>query len=244
MGRPTAIIFDLYETLISEFQPVWRPLSSVSEQLGIEERAFAQAWQAQRERRMRGVIADHRRALSEICLQFGRVLDRTVIEALYQERLAHKAWWFARIDESILTVIRALKTRAVKLGVLTNATEEEVAAWPTCALAPYFDDIVVSCRVGLVKPERAIYELACDRLGVSPQMALFIGDGGGDELTGAAAAGLTPLWARWFLEQWPASKRSRELRQRAALFPSLYSPNECLAFITEWEQRNRDKQLA
>ncbi|XP_036454872.1 acyl-CoA dehydrogenase family member 10-like [Colossoma macropomum] len=39
-----------------------------------------------------------------------------------------------------------------------------------------FDVIVESCRVGLCKPDPRIYQLCADRLGVSPQEAVFLDD--------------------------------------------------------------------
>jgi epoxide hydrolase-like predicted phosphatase len=39
-----------------------------------------------------------------------------------------------------------------------------------------FDDVVDSCDVGLRKPDPAIYRLACERLGVAPEAAVFLDD--------------------------------------------------------------------
>ena len=41
-------------------------------------------------------------------------------------------------------------------------------------------------------------DLACDRLGIVPAKAVFVGDGGFDELQGAAAVGMRPIQARWY----------------------------------------------
>ena len=59
---------------------------------------------------------------------------------------------------------------------------------------------------GLIKPDTAIYELACDRLGVDVSAAVFVGDGGSDELRGADAAGLKAIWATWYIETWPRDR--------------------------------------
>lgn len=45
--------------------------------------------------------------------------------------------------------------------------------------------------------------VACDRLAVDTANAVFVGDGSFGELAGAAKAGLTPLWASWFVSDWP-----------------------------------------
>lgn len=41
-----------------------------------------------------------------------------------------------------------------------------------------------------MKPDPAIYLLACRRLGVAPEDCVFVGDGGDRELEGAAAVGM------------------------------------------------------
>ena len=82
---------------------------------------------------------------------------------------------------------------SIKLGVLSNAAREEGAAWETCVLAPFFDTVVFSYQVGRMKPDPQVYWLACERLGTPAADTLFVGDGGSDELVGAAQAGLTGL---------------------------------------------------
>ena len=39
-----------------------------------------------------------------------------------------------------------------------------------------FDDVVESSKVGVRKPERRFYEIACERLGVTPDECIFLDD--------------------------------------------------------------------
>jgi hypothetical protein len=39
-----AVFIDLYETLITEFDPHWKPMPSTAERLGVDQRAFRAAW--------------------------------------------------------------------------------------------------------------------------------------------------------------------------------------------------------
>jgi HAD superfamily hydrolase (TIGR01549 family) len=230
--RPQAIIFDLYETLITEFDLHWVPSPSMAERLGVSEVAFSAAWTRVRDRRLTGELPDFAEALREICCTLGRELDEGLIQRLYRERLSTKAQPFFEIELSVLEMVQQLHEMSVRLSVLSNAASEEIAAWDSCVLAPAFDDAVFSCKVGLVKPDRRIYELACERLDVLPQSALFVGDGDSDELMGAAGAGLTPYWARWFLDRWPDWKRAWELRQRASRFRAATSPRDLTRMVT------------
>ena len=63
-------------------------------------------------------------------------------------------------------------------------------AWDETELASHLDEVVLSCTVGLTKPDPRIYELACERLEVSPGDCLFVGDGANDELAGAERVGM------------------------------------------------------
>ena len=72
-----------------------------------------------------------------------------------------------------------------------------------CELAVQVDVPIFLCMEGLLKPAPAIYELACDRLGVDVSAAVFVGDGGSNELHGADTVGLKAIWETWYIETWP-----------------------------------------
>lgn len=217
-----AVIFDLYETLITEFDPDWVPTPSLAIRLGLEEGAFAAAWKERWRRRMTGELADFPDTLNEICHALGHDPAQELLAQLHKERLADKARPLAQVEAPIVQMLHNLRAAPVRLGLLSNAAHEEAVAWSGSVLAGLFDDVVFSYQVGWVKPDPEIYALACRRLGVAPQDCLFVGDGGHHELKGAAAAGLTPYWATWFLDRWPVAK----VRSDAAQFPRLRAPNE------------------
>jgi putative hydrolase of the HAD superfamily len=73
--------------------------------------------------------------------------------------------------------------------VLSNCHERDVRCWGDSPLAPYFIDALFSCRTGLAKPDQGAFTAALTRLGVAAPDAVFVGDGGSDELTGARRAG-------------------------------------------------------
>ena len=51
-------------------------------------------------------------------------------------------------------------------------------------------------RLRLQKPDPRIYRIAVEKLAVRPEACLYIGDGDGNELTGAAEAGMHPVLIR------------------------------------------------
>ncbi len=231
-AMPPAVIFDLYETLITEYVTGGHPQPSIAQRLGLAEAEFTAAWRARHDDRMSGRQADYVVVLRAICRELAHPVDDDLLQQLYRERLAIKAGPFGHPDRKILDMLQYLRELHVRLGVISNCTPEEVTAWHTCPLAPYMDEVVFSYEVGWAKPAPQIYQRACQRLRVIPQRALFIGDGGGDELAGAARVGLAPYWATWFLDQWPVWKRTGWPEPDRARYPRLSHPTEVIAVVT------------
>jgi putative hydrolase of the HAD superfamily len=94
----------------------------------------------------------------------------------------------------MVELVRALRAGDVRTSIITNNIREFGAAWR--AMIPVdelFDDVVDSCEVGVRKPDPAIYRLACERLGVEPERALFVDDHQGN-VVGARAIGMGAIW--------------------------------------------------
>ncbi|MFC7621191.1 HAD family hydrolase [Microlunatus sp. GCM10028923] len=220
MTRFGAVIFDLYETLITEFDPHWRPRPTPAEQLGIPAEVFERVWRARQRDRMTSAL-DFRDVLREACRAAGVPPDPRTVESLDAERRATKARSVTTADAEVVGALRELRASGLRLGVVSNCAVEEVAGWPDSPYRELFDDVVFSFRAGVAKPDRAIYRLACRNLGTPPGRTAFVGDGGSDELAGAEAAGLTAFRARWFIDRWPP-----EIRRHHPIegFPTLTTP--------------------
>jgi len=94
----------------------------------------------------------------------------------------------------MLSAIARLRGRGLRAGALTNnwAPEAEGPRDGTRALRDRFDVFVESSAEGLRKPDPAIYRLACDRLGVSPERVVFLDDIGAN-LKPARALGMATI---------------------------------------------------
>ncbi len=90
-------------------------------------------------------------------------------------------------------VLAELNQAGTKTIALTNwAADMFAIARDRFGILNRFSDIVVSGEEGIVKPDPAIYELACRRAGVEPGEAIFIDDSPGNAVA-ATDAGLTGL---------------------------------------------------
>jgi HAD superfamily hydrolase (TIGR01509 family) len=197
-----AVLFDLFETLVTESLTQPAGVSSLAAEFGCEREAFRRRWKALRP----AVIVGHvsfRHALEDIVSTLGRRAEAATLERLCAERTHTKAKAFAQIEHQVLLMIDDLRSRNLRLGIISNCCAEDVAAWPRCSLASRFDSTVFSFNVGLAKPDPDIYLETIRRLGVDVSEAWFIGDGGDDELSGAEQAGIRAFKALWFLRRWP-----------------------------------------
>jgi HAD superfamily hydrolase (TIGR01509 family) len=209
-----AILFDLFETLVTESATQPPGVASQAPELGCERDAFRREWKARRPSVVAGQLS-FRRALEDCATTLGRRADEATLVRLCDRRARIKAEPFARLEQPVLTMIDALRARGLRLGVISNCCAEDVVAWPGSALSSRVDCTVLSFEVGLAKPDPEIYLEAVRRLGVGTSETWFIGDGGSDELSGAEQAGLRALKALWFLRRWPL------YRDAPSSFPSI-----------------------
>jgi putative hydrolase of the HAD superfamily len=97
---------------------------------------------------------------------------------------------------SVVYALKSLRSKRLRLGILSDASAEIAAAWPRSPLAALVDAAVFSCHAGTVKPDQRLYDHICDELHVPAHRTLYVGDGGGDELHGALAAGMGAVAVR------------------------------------------------
>ena len=199
-----AVIFDLFETLITENHPEWHvEVPAPGKRLGLAQEDFNREWSARYQARMTGELRDYGSVLREVCSVCGVAPPEEEIASMQAERVAAKARPFDRIEPLVVATLERLRGAGYRIGVITNCSNDEIMAWESSPLSTQIDVPIFSCKEGVIKPMASIYELACNRLGVDQGASIFVGDGGSDELRGADAAGMKSIWATWFIEAWP-----------------------------------------
>ncbi|NNC74313.1 MAG: HAD family hydrolase [Acidimicrobiia bacterium] len=83
----------------------------------------------------------------------------------------------------------ALRNAGWLIGLLSNAHVRDIKAWDESPLDPLIDVAHFSCYQGVAKPDLTAYTQILAELEVAPEEAVFVGDGGSNELAGANAAG-------------------------------------------------------
>lgn len=102
-----------------------------------------------------------------------------------------------RITEDTVATLRTLRSRSLKLGIITNGP----AVWQSrkidaLGIAPLFDTIVISGNEGVEKPDPRIFAIAMERCGVVAAESMFVGDHPYADIGGAKGAGLVPVWVQ------------------------------------------------
>ena len=100
--------------------------------------------------------------------------------------------WTVAIDGAVETV-RALKEAGYRIGVVSNAEGRVERDLEGAGYAGLLETVVDSHVVGVEKPDPRIFHIALERLGVTAEAAVFVGDVPAVDVTGARAAGLQAI---------------------------------------------------
>jgi HAD superfamily hydrolase (TIGR01509 family) len=216
-----AVVFDLYETLVTQTGTAVPRAAALGESLGLDPTAYRREWKQLRPLVLRGQLT-FQQALVEAGTRLGAAIPADVVQHACDDRVRANAEVFQKIDPQLVELTRDLRGRGVRLATISNCIAQDVTAWPASAFAPQFACALFSFAAGVVKPDPRIYLTAIEQLGVNPEDALYVGDGGDDELAGAERAGLRAARATWFVS-----------RTDSAAVPSLSDPQEVLRLVAE-----------
>ncbi len=84
------------------------------------------------------------------------------------------------------------------LGIVTNGahddhTDSQLSKVRHLGLSQQIQSLTISGEIGVRKPGIEIFQVACERAGVSPKEALFVGDTLKNDIIGANRAGMTSV---------------------------------------------------
>lgn len=203
MARPKVIFFDAAGTLIGLERGVGEHYSEVALRHGLKldpevlSEAFGMAWRetpsppttrVARPDDDRGWWEDFvRRVLDKCAVPREGDFDRAAYFAeLYQEFTKPGVW---KVFPDVEKVLPILAEKHV-LGVISNFDQRLRLVMKELGLIERFWPIVISSEVGADMPDPWIFKVALEKVGVSPEEALHVGDEPAADWEGAAAAGM------------------------------------------------------
>lgn len=127
--------------------------------------------------------ADHWRWLAD---HFG-------LNAIEVAEMEHDFFAGDRLNEPLVAYVQRLRLAGYRTGLLSNYTDKARYLWTEVyPFIQYFDGVVVSAEVKVMKPDSRIYHLALESLGVTAPEALFVDDFV-ENIAGARAVGMQTL---------------------------------------------------
>ena len=165
--RVKAVIFDLWETLIDWDRDANAQLNVDLE--AIVGGAFRDRWSGSKAK-YNGPI---RAALAEAGVAEEHMDDVCALRREYLRKCLVPR-------PGAVDTLRKLRAEGVKVGLITVCSEDIETLWPESEFAGLFDAEVFSSSFGASKPDPRIYLACCERLGVEPADAVFVGDGDAD----------------------------------------------------------------
>jgi putative hydrolase of the HAD superfamily len=190
-GALRAVVFDFYGTLtVSASVSARREgASRVAGALGAPAESFFEHLSSTFTERATGRCGDLAETMAWLARRCGCApTDEQLAAACAERRATEKAYAGMLRSDSTATLLR-LKEHGLRIGVVSDCTHELPECWAELPIAELVDAVVFSIEAGQRKPHPSLYRDICHRLGVAPAEALYVGDGGSNELSGALAAG-------------------------------------------------------
>jgi putative hydrolase of the HAD superfamily len=188
----TAVVFDFYGTLtpVSPSE-VWATNAAqlAADMGGVPVDDLVRVLDDSFPERISGALGDVRQTMRVLSDRLGvQLTDEQLDEASRTRRAVQESMFVLRPEA--LEVIRTLRDRGTRIGLVSDCTSELPDAWPRLPLAAVVDAPVFSCVERTRKPDPRLFNTVAQRLRADPAACVYVGDGGGRELTGASAIGM------------------------------------------------------
>jgi HAD superfamily hydrolase (TIGR01549 family) len=214
------VLFDLDDTLHDDTRAFHGAAEEVAHEVaiehGIDALALKDAYIAQAEGFWQRLTADQLKtrlgavrevlwgeALARVGIDDGQLARRSAFR--YHE---YRKKYFTPFPGA-LDVLRNLRARGMKIGILTNGFaethREKIAA---LRLGEYVDAVFIADEVGMLKPDPLLFAHACTAMGSSPLHSAMVGDRYDRDIRGAQEAGLYAVWLNVRHETLPAGAPS------------------------------------
>ena len=181
------ILFDLWGTLVYNVPHLGRAeYEALSRRIGQPTDEIWHRWSALSTEALRGEIKSGEERARRILTELGAPLDMAgpMADFEYQNR-SGEVHFFPGVPE----MLAELQRRGYQTCLISNCNYLTPPVVERLKIPEMLNAVILSCQVGLIKPEVAIYELGAQKLKLNTEDCLFVGDGGDSELDGATAAG-------------------------------------------------------
>lgn len=194
-----AVIFDMFETLITHYKSPLYFSAQMAEDVGINVADFRAVWYPSEDDRTMGKLTLEE-ALENALKELG-CYSEELLNKMVEKRRQKARNCFKNLHPEIIPMLSWLKEKGICVGLISNCFSEETEVIRTSPLFPYFDAAFLSYEQGMKKPDHRIYTRCMDAMQVLPRECLYIGDGGSHELETARELGMQTAQAAWYLKE-------------------------------------------
>ena len=194
-----AVVFDMFETLVSLFDGRMYFSEHIAADLGVEHMTFRKAWHETEDTRTLGKITIEE-GIDDALKALG-VYSESNAKMVADGRMAMLEDTFRLVSDESINLLKNLHKKGIYTGLISNCYSDEAKIIKESALYPLFDAVMLSYEQGMAKPDPAIYHKMAEELGVKPEECLYVGDGGCRELFTAREIGMHPVQALWYRHQ-------------------------------------------
>jgi putative hydrolase of the HAD superfamily len=235
---PAGILIDLDDTILDDsgcVEACWADACSEAARrvpgldavaLGREIATYVNWWWSDAERTRIGRLdlqAATRKIVTETMRRMG-VADAKIaadVAILYRALRDQRS----RLFEGAIETLEELRTRGVRLGLMTNgAATPQRAKIERFGLAHHFEHIVIEGEFGAGKPDPRVFASLLQALRVEPHETWAVGDNLSADVFGAMDAGIFGIWVDPANHGLPADAARRPDRVIASI-RELISPN-------------------
>lgn len=105
---------------------------------------------------------------------------------------------FTAVFPEAFEVVKTLRERGYLLGIVSNGPSFlQNTKMDTAGVRPFFDVVMISGDYGVHKPDRALFDIAAEKLGVPNENCLFVGDHPVNDIKGALGADMKAVWMNY-----------------------------------------------
>ena len=200
-----AVFFDLDDTLCDS-DTAWRIAVRETFQLlrkrvpGVSEEAFTKVWVMVHQKLFQQLNAG-KRSMAEVrdlrfqCLFKELDLPTSKITEELNDFLSTRYIATLHLYDDVV-VLEELQ--AYHIGIITNGahdkhTDSQFSKVKHLRLSERIQSLTISDEIGVRKPNIEIFKVACERAGVLPTEAIFVGDSIENDIVGANRAGITSV---------------------------------------------------
>lgn len=219
-----AVIFDMFETLITHYNCPLYFGAQMAKDAGIPVETFQALWRPTECDRTIGKMTFEE--IIERILKENNCYSKELLDKILEKRIATKQECFRHLHPEIIPMLQELKSRGLSIGLISNCFSEEVAPIKESPLFPYFDAPFLSYEQGVQKPDEAIFLGCMKHLSVEASQCVYVGDGGSMELETAKRLGMKAVQAVWYLKAGTFQPTTRMKE-----FPQAETPLDILNYI-------------